>query len=235
MLRLLIVVLSMLAFSTEVFAADFRRHFTVKNGEAVLQITEIKDLSEEAHKTHWLVRDTEGRDFVVSESINFTIQKSEYEVRDLQRKSFIRVSFDRPYKAKTRSETLASEPEVENVVSLKYEAGDAVIFASEAELGELERADRLTAQLRRNMDPHLLDAIERMAALWKVETFAAVSAILINPALRYHECLPAAGSEARAKPDCDFDGSFGVEFRCSAASKAKISEAAANGSAITYY
>lgn len=227
--------LLLLAVQLDLSAGPVRKHYSLKDGNNVVVVTEISNVSEAAHTTQWLLSDADGSHFVVSESIDFSVQRSQYEIRELRHKTFLRASFDRPLKSKTRSESLSESAEPGSILSIKYETGDAVLFATELELADRDKVQSLTQKLRTTMDPHLLDAIERMSAIWSASPFAAVSAVLINPALRYRDCNQRQASEVRALPDCEFDASFGAEFHCSDASKEKIKAAVSSGKIITYY
>jgi hypothetical protein len=89
----LAILLFLISSVPAVAAGPHRQHFEIGSERSVGHWTgtDIHVLSEEVFRTVTLLRDDEGSDFVVTSTIDFKPQQSLYEIRNLNRKSFLRL------------------------------------------------------------------------------------------------------------------------------------------------
>ena len=222
--------------SAHVFAdasvREMRHHSEVvsRTGSVYYTVTEVLRLGESEDRTLYLVEDGKGNRYEVSLTMSYWKQENVKEIRDVRRKTFIRLTYRYPSKAKTRSETIAEAKRTTDakpydplvIVETESTAKEAL----ESEWNDVENARVWRADLRSMSDRELLEALEGMrGTLFAHLKFQLVCRQLVGRFLYGDSCAKSPiGTMRVAPPDCFYDGRFG--FPCSPSQKVRVTTAA---------
>lgn len=220
---------------------EFRRHFVAvtKKGTSLYQLTVITELRKDEARHFVLIEDAQGNDYLLSHVWDYSRQESQYELRDLRRKVFVRATHSYPYKSRTREETIAeakAHPELAKDLSLTIETPGTIRTAKESEWRDPEAAREWRSEIRESLDPAFLEALERMrGGLFHgepiMDTFCS---IVIQFVLHGANCESTELLELRpATPDCLFDASFG--YACSDRQKERVADGEAQKKLLDVY
>lgn len=235
---LLFLVTPLLAQDTKAW----REHFEAKgDGDAstVWIGTEIHHLTDRFDESFVLLRDQEtGDDYKFTHAVDVSTRENVFEVRDLRHKSFLRVSYPFGKEGSTLSEVLKSAlaqgygPKRET--QLRFDTEQTTLYVTQLELEDPLKSERLTRHLRTHLDPNLLDALDRMEVLFPEPPLFEWNAILGIRIFR-GGCPRGNRTKTPVQADCDFDASFGLEFKCSDEQRAQVDKATAAKELLVVY
>ena len=199
-------------------ATENRRHFELreKYGSSYYQATVVNEPSGNLSKTLVLLRDPVYGDFVISQVRSLENQTTVLAITDKAGKSFVRLTYKWPVTSKDRSEKPEEAPpqsELKNIPTIStLETNGGRWEAVEVEWRGIERLRKLRTEVRRSMDPWLLEGIERMRSIAVgIAEVEAVTRMITTYVIHGSEGEPMISLiDAPAAPDCDFDKSFGV-------------------------
>ena len=239
MLALILILLAQAADVGVPPAREFRRHFeaTTRKGTFLYEVTVITRTKPDEDQHIVLIEDSEGNDYRLTHTRSYFKQETEYEFRDVKRKTWVRTIYAYPFKSRTRDETVAEATKSPKLdIPLTVETPSAARTAKESEWNEAENARQWTGEIRESLDPVFVEAIERMRGGLFVghpimENFCR---IVVRYVLHANDCSSTSHMELKpAQPDCLFDASIG--FACSEKQKQRVSDAAAAGTELLLY
>jgi hypothetical protein len=229
------------AIATE--ATQNRRHIAALDatGRARFTMTEIESMDSSNDQQVILLRD-EGtaETWILSNRISYADHESAYEIHDVTGDRFLRLTSPLEFGGSTREEFIAeyrsNRPlmEVEDPL-LTIETPGNSRTARESEWNEDANARRWRSDLRRGMNPALLDAMERMRGL-----FDRLPMSLFNKMLFRRVLYPGGADKHLAianivvlNPDCAFDALFNHD--CTDEQKRRIEAATEAGERLARY
>jgi hypothetical protein len=243
-MRRTLTVLIYLALALATSGAEVRqvrRHSKVSEGKRPLfMLTDVDVYSSKADEHYILVRD-EGtaEQWVLKSAVDFARHESSYEVTDVRGEIFIRFSTPLQFSGDTREEYFAeyrANPALLAAVDplVVFETGGASRSAKESLWNDPENARAWRSEFRRQMNPNLLEAIERMRPLYGQLPASMFYEMFIHRLLYGDEARTAhAAPVVRVEPDCGFDATFG--FDCTDRQQKRISEAKKRGELLREY
>lgn len=239
MFPLIVVLLAQTAEVSIQPAREFRRHFdaSTRNGTPLYEVTVVTRTKQDEDQHIVLIEDTEGNDYRLTHTRSYFKQETEYEFRDVKRKTWVRTTYAYPYKSRTRDETIAeakASPKLD--IQLTVETPAAARTAKESDWQHAENARQWTGEIRESLDPAFVEAMEKMRGGLLIgepilENFCH---IVVRYVLHANDCSNTSHMELRpAQADCLFDASLG--FACSEKQKQRVSEAIAERRQLTQY
>jgi hypothetical protein len=238
-LNMVLVLLARPAFAQHI---EIRRHYEVteqlvpRNVRYV--VTEIVTSAGEAEtRSVYLVEESNGDRFVLMDRIDFLTQESVKEITDLATKEYARATAYMPYKASTRTETIA---EMKRLKGASADADWSTVLdvngvtAEGVDGGCASPAWRdQRSALRRAATPQFLERLERMRPLLSRAATLTMFCYGLLRFVLYEEACDSRVRTAELQPDCTYDASFG--FPCTEKQKQKIAQAAAQNKVLTRY
>jgi hypothetical protein len=239
MLSLIFALLAQVADVGVQPAREVRRHFvaTTQKGATLYEVTVITRTKPDEDQHVVLIEDAEGNDYQLTHIRSYLKQETEYELRDVRRKTWVKTIYAYPFKSRTRDETIAeakASPRLD--IPLTVETPAAARTAKESEWKEVDNARQWTGEIRESLDPVFVEAIERMrGGLFVGEAIMEnFCHIVVRYVLHANDCSNAGNMDLRpAQPDCLFDASMG--FACSEKQKQRVSDAVDSGKELTHY
>lgn len=236
------LILILLAQTADVGAAparEFRRHFeaSTRKGTRLYEMTVITRTKPDEDQHLVLIEDNEGNDYRFTHTRSYFKQETEYELRDVKRKTWVKTTYAYPYKSRTRDETAAEAKLGARIdTPLTVETPSASRTAPESAWNQTENARQWTGEIRDSLDPAFVEAIEKMRGGLLVgepilENFCH---IVVHYVLHANDCSNSSNMELRpAQADCSFDASMG--FACSEKQKQRVTDAVAEGRELSQY
>lgn len=195
------------------------------------EITEVIRLRETEDSNSLLVRDAvTGDRFVLEKATDYKERTSSWKIRDVKGDAFIETRFTLPYAAQTRKGALAEAREnpmlsqLPTVMTVETNGGSwAGVHTNWDDWAELRK---LRHEIRQVMSFYLLEGIERMRDSVFSQTAGQAFYGIVARFVLYDvdEQQDAKLKTVHAKPDCDFDSSFGMP--CTEAQLKRLRKAA---------
>ena len=219
---LLAVLLTASASAVEKTSTEVRTHYALedRNGVIVAEATEIYRIADRWDGFVVLYRSRAGDDLVLEQRIDYASKTFELTIRDVAGEDWVKASSIVPYVADTSAEALAAsfEQKLKLIETSTYfvtfeTAGGARWEGFEKDWVGAARTE-LVRQLRRSVPFELLETIERTrATLFQSGDLSIGSGFIVEHLTYEPVCEYAPPTVRAARPDCDFDRSFG--FACS--------------------
>lgn len=220
--------------TTTAAPTEVRRHFKVLSPGQVddYVATEIRSLSEKSDKIRMIVESAQGQKFLLTFERDYVKQTTSHEIREVGGQEFLRLRFQSPWTATTRTGTLeegAKHPELIEKTDFSFEfatAGNGILAGGDFGLwNDMQNQREWRTRLRSMLAPQFLEALEIM---WSNGFFASSVGNTFAEPVRYVVYRPDCGAPddlrvEPALPDCDFDKKFG--FPCSDRQKARADRA----------
>jgi hypothetical protein len=221
---------------------EVRQHFRVTSIGAIDEytVTRIGRLSELRDEEIILIQTKSGDRFAFTRDARYDNQRSIYELRDIDRKEFIRLELKKPFDAKTRSATIEEARKNPKLldVDLPFEItttgnGSVTGFLSHKADVDTVREWRIT--IRRMLSGSFIDSMELMqtSGLLSIPLLNGADKILADFVLYRTECPARLTVETMpALADCRFDAKMG--YPCSDKQDERAARAAVKTEAKPY-
>ncbi len=213
---------------------EMRNHFKIvaENGTALYEITEVIRLGDDFDENHVLIHDEGYGDVLLNRSWNYRDQIISYRMNDLKNRAFIQQVSKTPFNSKTRLGTLAEAKRIPTLLDVpgvvKIETNGGEWEGIHTDWDEYGRLRQFRHDLRRTLDPFLLEALERMRGI--VFPIVGTAGAFYQLAARFlvydqrSDDAPVVVKQVDLQPDCDFDKSFG--YPCSDKQLERVTRAA---------
>jgi len=205
-----------------------RTHYVVNDARGVaFTITDINEITDTTNHSYALIRDErDAQQWIVENAVDFEKKTSIHELRDLRGEIFLRVSYPMNTPGRTRAdaheliENAALGRSMDELITMETPGVERI--AKQSQWDDYGNLDRWRSEFRRNMNPVLLEAIERMRPLFDSDLLLIEG--MLWSRLLHGERDPEDGVHVTpAKPDCVFDRSFG--FDCTEQNKKNAEKA----------
>jgi len=239
-LTLLITLVNDFAAAEARKPAQIRHRYvgTSTSGKVTFEVTEVEVSADNADETYVLIRDTELNDeWILKSQMDYDQHESRYEMSDVRGEVYVRQTATIEFDGHTRAEFLAalqSNSVLRQTINplTTVRAGGATRTALEAEWQNRENLRLWRSEIRRAMNPGLLEAMERLRPLLSDKPFETFQP-LFEVVLYSSRTSDMAVKIRAAAPDCAFDDSFG--FPCTDHQKKRIADAVKAGATLTKY
>jgi hypothetical protein len=221
---------------------EVRQHFHVTSVGAIDEytVTRIGRLSELRDEEIILIQTKAGDRFAFTRDARYDNQRSIYELRDIDRKEFIRLELKKPFDAKTRSSTIEEARKNPKLldVDLPFEittTGNGSVSGFLSHKGDVETVREWRITIRRMLSSSFIDAMELMqtSGLLSIPLLNGADKFLADFVLYRTECTPRLTVETMpALADCRFDAKMG--YPCSDKQDERAARAAAKTEAKPY-
>lgn len=221
---------------------EVRQHYHITSMGSVDEyvVTRIGRLSELRDEEIILIQNKAGERFAFTRDARYDNQRSKYELRDLERKDFIRLEFKKPFDAKTRSETIdeaRKNPKLLDV-DLPFEittTGNGSVSGFLSHKADVETAREWRISIRRMLSGSFIDSLELMqtSGLLSIPLLNGADKMLAGFVLYRTECAPRVTLEIiPVLADCQFDAKLG--YPCSDKQLERAEHAAVKNEAKPY-
>ena len=154
--------------------SEVRRHFVAKtvNGSVLYTATDITRMTPD-HDLNVVALLTDRKtSLILTRDRDYREQDVIYEIRDPNRKAFVKVSFSFPFSARTREETIAESRSGKTRVGeqkLTMETPGLVISMGEGDWRNPDKAREWRSEIRESLDPVFLESLERLRGAFFVD------------------------------------------------------------------
>jgi len=225
-------------------AQDFnevRRHFAVRETDTreAFPATEIVQLTKDHDTNVVAIQGDRATLLLLTRERDYRRQDASYEIRDPRRKAFVRLSFELPFAARTRDETIAearTRPQASKPLALTIETSGIVLSMSEGEWKDRAKSREWKTQIRESLDPAFLESLERMRGVFRADPrLSAFNDSLLVYVLHGGRCGDDSEhySIESIAPDCEFDA--GAGFPCREEQRERVTRAAKENRVIDTY
>lgn len=223
---------------------ESRVHSTIVSAdqETVLYyVTNISRESELVSSDTYLLQDAQtGQQFVLTTDSVWHLAETSWRIYHPESQQRIAIRSDLPFEARTRSGALAEFEAMTAEEKRSMTASEAVVEAAGVErpADDDEWQDPVTArrrrsELRANLNPSVLEGLERMRVIATRETEMISFCDLLGRILYNMTCDEGLVRTVPLPADCSFDASFG--YACSRQQRLRVQKAESDGTPLTKY
>jgi len=241
MRRYLAVLLLFMPHHLSAAAPPTREHKDVYDGtkRAMWTITEV-NLPSSPRDEHWvLVRDVMlEEDWLFYRALDYEKHLVVYSVSDLRGEIFVRLKSPLDFSGDTREAFLAENQHNSALqaavnAALTIETSASTHTGVETQWNDSSQLREWRSNLRRTMNPNLLDAIERLRPVLQKAPLSPFYDVFIARLLYEPATADARITIVPASPDCSFDAAFG--FDCTDEQVELIDDARTRGKILRFY